>query len=69
MFVFSYLFYILNEIVKTSIVGKVLQQRWIDLEKSLSVVSFSRPDKREAMEDELRSIEVRLRLANAKKNM
>ena len=49
--------------------NKVLQQRWIELEKSLNVVSFSRPDKREAMEDELRSIEVLLRLANAKKSL
>lgn len=40
-----------------------LQQRWIELEKRLGLISFSRPDKREAIEDELRSIELTLRMA------
>nr|CAH0099418.1 unnamed protein product [Daphnia galeata] len=40
-----------------------LQQRWIELEKRLGLISFSRPDKREAIEDELRSIELNLRMA------
>lgn len=38
-----------------------LQDRWNELEKRLRSVSFSRPDKREAIEDELITIENRLR--------
>jgi hypothetical protein len=45
------------------IVQQNLQQRWIELEKRLGLISFSRPDKREAIEDELRSIELNLRMA------
>ena len=38
-----------------------LQDRWSELEKRLGSVSFARPDKREAFEDELITIENRLR--------
>jgi len=38
-----------------------LQDRWTELEQRLVSVSFSRPDKREAIEDELIMIENRLR--------
>lgn len=41
----------------------MLQKRWIELENRLRLISFSRPDKRDAIEDELRSIEVSLRIA------
>ena len=39
---------------------KVLQKKWIELDQRMGVVSFSRPDKREAIEDELLAIERRL---------
>lgn len=42
---------------------QMLQKRWIELENRLRLISFSRPDKRDAIEDELRSIEVSLRSA------
>ena len=44
---------------------QVLQKRWIELEDRLRLISFSRPDKRDAIEDELRSIEYTLRMAVA----
>ncbi|XP_046455917.1 enkurin-like isoform X2 [Daphnia pulex] len=54
---------VVNKDIEVRQMNSKLQQRWIELEKRLGLISFSRPDKREAIEDELRSIELNLRMA------